>query len=311
MKNNNDTNIKLTQMQKKQNAEFPVVGYEENGKKYAAIGTAFFINDSGNFISAGHTFSNPGLTYYGIIENKFVKIGEGILDEYVPMMDQKVPTNLDLFIGRLDVKPLEHLEFASVVGLKAGDALAFHGYSSNHYADQKVVPVVQQQIVVDHDSIFADVIADDDEEENPWVIDENGIAYILNESEDEDLDDEVVVDEPKLEYNQEEADVIPTLDETHPDLERIRVSFLTGTFLKDTFFATYPEGNMDRIMTNGFSFKLANDTINPKGLSGCSVRKDELVYGMLIGKYPAISSDYIMDKLKEKGIKFTIKAGLE
>jgi len=247
---------------------FPILGYQENADTYYAVGTAFFINNAGNFVTAAHTFNNKELKFFAIINDQAWPITQ-LFSEYVEMWDQKAPIHQDLYIGQVDTGSIRAYLSLKLSGtLAANDELAFNGFASKQYHDHPK-PVVEVPVV--------------ETPKPPVHIDE---LFDLFDG-DEETEDE---------------------DKQWPDvaasLARLKTSAITGKFIKQTFEGLHAMFNIKGAMTNGFTFALTNSEIEPKGLSGCPAIHEDNVTGMLIAKNGAITSEYINSRLDELKLEY-------
>lgn|GEM_PF-1095800 len=261
-------------------AVFPIVGYDDLKEPWINIGTAFFINKDGIFVTAAHTFkkdlNGQERTYYAIIDYKKVPITQ-IFREREDMENQIPPIHKDLYIGRL-VLGCENLFFnLDTTDISEGTNLLTEGFARKNYVER----AADDQPLMSIDDLY-----DDSSEE----------AYAASE-------DDLIVD------NKGEL-LIPEiqtaeLTEEERDLSRINYSKLNGKYNSaglEKIFEFSPDG----MFTNGFRFNYPLFDGEPKGYSGGPISVDGNLIGMLISKDGGISAAHIVERLKENNLSFIL-----
>lgn len=51
---------------------FAIVGYDNKESNYGNIGTGFFLNDAGAFLTTAHTFRNTERISFAVLEMNFI-----------------------------------------------------------------------------------------------------------------------------------------------------------------------------------------------------------------------------------------------
>ena len=246
--------------------QFAIVGYDSEKSSYANIGTGFFVNNSGGFVTAAHTVKNTARKYFAVLEDEFYQLPEAKLFLNREIEEQVPPVHEDIYIGQFDFLESSFYKLRPVSKLKENDLLTFRGFASVAFSDGFTVS--------------KETIAE--------------IAY-----------------QAKLKAN-------GFLKEY--ELNRIHISSLSGKFVRNgfnrlTFLSRFGE------ITNGFSFVLTSnidvqDLIksnpiihrgqDPSGYSGGPVIFEGDAIGMLITQNAGLTSDYLIEKLDELQIKYTI-----
>jgi len=246
--------------------QFAIVGYDNEKSSYANIGTGFFVNKSGSFVTAAHTAKNRSRKYFAVLENEFYELPEAKLFLNKEIEEQVPPVHEDIYVGQFESLESSFYKLKSVSALKENDLLTFKGFASIAFNDGVIVS--------------KETIAD-------------------------------VANQAKLKANGFVKDY---------ELNRIHESSLSGKFVRNgfnklTFLSRFGE------ITNGFSFILTSnidiqDLIksnpiihrgqDPSGYSGGPVIFESDAIGMLITQNAGLSSDYLMEKLDELQIKYTI-----
>ncbi|MGO4876563.1 hypothetical protein ACEN2P_08175 [Pedobacter psychrotolerans] len=115
-------------------SSFAIIGYDSLEEPFTNIGTAFFINAKGNFITAGHTFKNQNRIYFAVLNEKRYPI-EIIYNEYEFMENQKAPYHKDLIIGLvIGVTGNSYYSLADKNGVKKSEIMAI-GFSRTQYGE--------------------------------------------------------------------------------------------------------------------------------------------------------------------------------
>jgi hypothetical protein len=137
-------------------AVFPVISYKIGQSLFQSHGSAFFINASGVFVTAGHNFKYPTRTFKAVI-NGIEYLFTKLYHEYNDFEDQLPPFYQDLFIGRIEgfTSP-NYYELGNETELNAGSILTTMGYQ---LSDQ--LPVIPM------DDIYDDLIGDGEEKPLP------------------------------------------------------------------------------------------------------------------------------------------------
>lgn len=79
---------------------FPIIGFGNDEPNDFSLGTGFFINENGYFLTAGHVVIDKTKSYFAIINKERYKF-EIVFIEYVDKEKQDVPICRDLAICRL------------------------------------------------------------------------------------------------------------------------------------------------------------------------------------------------------------------
>ena len=252
--------LKITQQQ------FAIVGYDIEDSTYANIGTGFFVNKSGGFVTAAHTFRNKERKYFAVLENEFYELPRPRVILSKEIDEQVPPVHEDLYIGQFDSLESAFYNLKPLSTLKENDSLIFKGFASVVFNDGAIISKEK----------IAEIVIEAKTKANGFVKD-----YELN---------------------------------------RIAESSLSGKYIRNgfnklTLFS--PSGEI----TNGFSFVLTSnieiqDLIkrnpifhrgqDPSGYSGGPVIFEVDAIGMLITQDAGLSSDYLMQKLDELQIEYTI-----
>ncbi|EOR94206.1 hypothetical protein ADIARSV_2622 [Arcticibacter svalbardensis MN12-7] len=265
-------------------AVFGILGLSGDEKR-RTIGTGFFINESGGFVTAAHTFkrANEGWAYFAIIEGKKIELNK-LYQEYLDMESQVAPIHLDLYIGDFALdKKTNHLFFHPSSYLKNGDILEFSGYAGRYYLDKEATKNEVQKtpgtIGINIDDLWANT--ENDEEENE-LQEKNTESNILH---------------------------LAPVDQLNwgSQIDNLKYSSITGVFKNHCFEKIFEYIPVAGVFTNGFTFQLTNAKMEPAGLSGGPIIKNKIVFGMLITKNAAITSEYIVHQLELQDVKFYLK----
>jgi hypothetical protein len=279
---------------------FAIIGLKAD-KMDRNIGTGFFINESGGFVTAAHTFKKAieGWTYFAIINKSPVSLKPFYI-EYSDLELQVAPTHQDLCLGCLTLEqPTEYLEFSLSKELAANDKLEFKGYASTKHADEEPEELV---VPVESNITMADLWAELESEDYGDLDDTNEEfhdPFAANATADDD--------EPKVIIEQLFADAAPAGPKEVSlilEIDKLQYSEITGSYTHANFEKIFDWIPIEGVFTNGFTFTLTNANIKPQGLSGCPVLRKGKTAGMLITKNAAITAEYIMDQLGKQAIKY-------
>lgn len=102
---------------------FPIIGCECNNIKEDSLGTGFFINDVGVFLTAGHVLKDKSKSYYAIIKNEKYKF-KVLFSEYPDNGNQEPPNCCDLAI-------------CQIIGLKLNIPIVY-SFVCNSLEDKKI-----------------------------------------------------------------------------------------------------------------------------------------------------------------------------
>jgi hypothetical protein len=146
---------------------FPIVGYEDLNEPFENIGTAFFIDKDGVFVTAAHTFkkgqNDLERNYYAIIDYKKVPIIP-IFREREDMEKQVLPIHKDLYIGRLELGS-ENLYYSlDTADISVDTNLLTEGFARKKYVERSAddKPLISINDLYDDDSEEDDTTFEDD-----------------------------------------------------------------------------------------------------------------------------------------------------
>jgi hypothetical protein len=244
-------------------SRFPILGYHDLKLRYEVVGTAFFINAEGCFVTAAHTLKSTHLQYYALIETCGYPLAP-LFFEYFDIDEQKSPLHRDLCIGKIsgDIAS-DFIAFKPSSSLEAEDRLLLEGFASKEYVD--AIPGITHA-----DQLFE---IEDDEQEDLALSD----VFVLS-------------DKPA---ERDPCRLVLT------DAELLKYSKITASFVRPAFEQLYEKTNVQGTFTNGFSIELTSPKLEPAGLSGCPIIHNGLAVGMFIAAKGAINSEYIEAKLRE------------
>lgn len=246
--------------------QFAIVGYDNEKSSYANIGTGFFVNSSGGFVTAAHTFRNTARKYFAVLENEFYQLPEPKLILSKEIDEQVPPVHEDIYIGQFDSLESSFYKLKSLSALKENDVLNFKGFASVAFEDGVIIKK-EEIIEIARQARFK----------------ATGFVKVY-------------------------------------ELNRIHESNLSGKFIRKGFNRLTFLSRSGEI-TNGFSFVLtsnieiqsliqSNPILNrgqdPSGYSGGPVIFGGDAVGMLITQDAGLSSDYLIQKLHELGVEYTI-----
>ncbi len=113
-------------------AIFRILSYLPDKDVFAFNGSAFFIDDKGSFISAGHNFCVASNTYKAFIDDNYYGV-ETIYHEYMDHDGQQPPLYLDLYIGKVvDFRPVHFTPLAKDAKINSKDKLTAVGFSTKN-----------------------------------------------------------------------------------------------------------------------------------------------------------------------------------
>ncbi|TCD18943.1 serine protease [Pedobacter psychrodurus] len=245
---------------------FPIVGYDAELNTYANIGTAFFINENGYYVTAAHTIRKPGRVFFAVINRVFIPLLKPLLVLDKDLFDQGPPEHHDLCIGKLEVEDSDFYAFKPSAELISEDDLVFKGFSNLAYQDNVNPNRGTRQCVID---------------------DAKAHAAKYGYSEDHELS-RIKKSILTGKFDCLNANKITALSK--PGLVTNVITFLLTTNIPHK-----EEIRLNPISNNGF---------DPSGYSGGPIFHNGAVVAMLITKNIGISSEFIMDKLDEVGVNY-------
>lgn len=285
-------------------AIFAILGLSADKTK-RNIGTGFFINKTGGFVTAAHTFkkTNQGWVYFAVINKTLIAI-ENTWSEYRDMDEQVAPLHQDFCVGKLKIDhETGFLTFMPSASLSVNDLLVFKGYASTLYANVEPAEVVTPvKGTVKMDDLWAAEIHSDDEGQEDENIEEFKDLYEFIAEDASPVDE----DEP-TEFTGHFVAVTPVPSkeiDLNEEINNLIYSEISGIYTQANFEKIFEQLPVEGIFTNGFKFALTNDAISPSGLSGCPVLHSGKAVGMLITKNAAITAEYIMDQLDKQVIPY-------
>ncbi|WP_313157367.1 hypothetical protein [Sphingobacterium multivorum] len=238
---------------------FAIVGYDDVKSTYANIGTGFFINNRGTFITSAHTFKKNTRKFFALLEGEFYSLPEPILFRYKEFDEQTPPVHEDIYIGQFDEIETKFYTLTSAKIIQAGETLVFKGFSSSIYEDN---------ILRDFNDIAAEV--------NLLVANAKGFVK----------DYEIArIKESSL-----------TGIFTQYGFNQFTPFSIEGEITNGISFVLTANIRLQSLILSNPYTNLGQ---NPAGFSGGPVICNDEVIGMLISQKAGISSDYIIQTLSD------------
>lgn len=246
--------------------QFAIVGYDNEKSSYINIGTGFFVNSSGGFVTAAHTFRNSGRKYFAVLENEFYELPEPKLILSKQIEEQIPPVHEDLFIGQFESLESAFYKLKPLSELNGNDPLIFKGFASVIFRDGVIISK-QENMEIAHQARL---------KANGFVKE-----YELNRIHESSLSGKFV----------------------RKGFDKLTLISRSGEITNGFSFVLTSNIEIQSLIKSN---PISNRGQDPSGYSGGPVIFEGDAIGMLITQDAGLSSDYLIQKLEELDIECTI-----